>query len=507
MYDAIIIGAGVGGLSCGAKLANQGKKVLIVEKIHHIGGTSHIFQRKKDGKYFFPMGPLSFSHPNKVKRMLKEMGVKQEIRFNRNHFQLITPEIDIIYSQPWDKFQKELQNRFPEDASGIEKFFGELNKVINAISRVEEWHPEFTLARNEVSDLDPVPKGYEREYQIIDQYSNISSKDVLDEYISNKTLKQLLGSQGTYDPIMSMVHLAFMWNVMSIEGIWYPSIGIYGINERLQESIHNNGGEILLNSPVKEILIENQKAVGVELNDGTVFQSEWVVSNADYKTTFLELLKPENVPQDHLQAVQNSAYTGSEISVYLGAEKERVDLSRIRAEHAFYRHNLNPPSQSDQIEFNKKEIEICLWSEKEPDSAPSGKISLILRSNVDFDHFSDWRTGVKRRKEGYRGYKNELANQLIETVNNIIPGLVEAHTILDIATPLTYLDWGKRYRGSIAGWSRDLEKVGGFKNKILINTPIEQLLVVGIYSYLEPFLGGYPVSMHSGQVAAEHIVS
>ena len=80
MYDVIIIGAGVGGLSCAAKLAKNGKKLLILEKIDHIGGTSHIFKRKD---FIFPMGPLSFSFPNLVKKLLKEMDVKEKIEFNR----------------------------------------------------------------------------------------------------------------------------------------------------------------------------------------------------------------------------------------------------------------------------------------------------------------------------------------------------------------------------------------------------------------------------------------
>ena len=107
MYDAIIIGAGVGGLSCAAKLAINGKRIMILEKIHHIGGTSHIFKR---GKYIFPMGPLSFSFPHLVSKFLGEMGVKENITFERNHFQLISPELDIIYSQKWEEFKKKVQS-------------------------------------------------------------------------------------------------------------------------------------------------------------------------------------------------------------------------------------------------------------------------------------------------------------------------------------------------------------------------------------------------------------
>ena len=92
-YDVIVIGAGIGGLGCAAKLAAAGRNVLVLEKDVHIGGTSYIFQRNG---YGFPMGPLSFSFPRKVAEFLQSVGVDQEIRFKRNHFELVTPDIDIV---------------------------------------------------------------------------------------------------------------------------------------------------------------------------------------------------------------------------------------------------------------------------------------------------------------------------------------------------------------------------------------------------------------------------
>jgi len=507
MYDIIIIGAGVGGLSCAAKLAYNGLKVLVVEEIHHIGGTSHIFKRKKNGTYFFPMGPLSFSHPDFVKLMLEEMGVNGKLSFQRNHFKLKTSDIDIIYSKPWNQFQKELKKQFPEDSAGIDKFFSELNKIIDAIRHVQEWHPDFTLIQD--SDLEKIPKAHQTDYDLIEKYSKISSKTILDKYIANPTLKKLLGSQGTYEPIMSMVHLAFMWNVMSIEGIWYPSIGIYGINELLSDVIKKYEGQILLNTPVKEILIEEGKAIGIETQKGEIFKSKWVVSNADYKTTFLKLLNPKNIPEDHLKLVKESSYTGSELCVYLGIDPTKADLSSLSTEHTFYRNDSAIPWENTEYIpfFQNKEIEICKWSEKEPDSVPEEQASLILRLNMDINNFLDWRIGVKKRKKEYYEFKKTLANFLIQIVETIIPGLSDSINIMEIATPLTYLDWGKRYNGSIAGWHRDLEKVKGFGKKLLIITPIKNLLAVGIYSSLEPYLGGYPVSMFSGNLAADFILN
>ncbi|MFW9898730.1 MAG: phytoene desaturase family protein [Candidatus Thorarchaeota archaeon] len=502
MYDVIIIGAGVGGLTCASKLALNAKRVLILEKIHHIGGTSNIFKR---GNYIFPMGPLSVSFPNFIKEKLEEAGIHEDFAFRRSHFQLISPEIDIIYSKEWDKFENQLKEQYKEDQEGIEKFFMEFNQLLEAICQIHKWHPEYLVGKKRELTESKLLEDHKEAYEIIETYSKISSKTILDDYLKYQSLKRLLGSQGSYEPTMNMVHLAFMWNVMSIEGIWFPNCGIHGINELLGDSIRKNGGEIRLNTPVNEIIIENNKAIGVKIKGGKLYRAHWIVANADYKKVFLELINPNKVSKLYLDVVKNTAYTGSEFCVYLGINPEKVDLSRIRADHLFYRAKILKSQDIDNEDFENKEIEICLWSNKSSDFAPEGMKSLVLRVNMPYKHFERWRIGEKKRKKGYKEYKYELAEKLIDTVEQVLPGLSSSIQVKEIATPLTYNDWGQRYRGSIAGWSRDIKKIR-IKSKLLLQGPIERLLTVGIYSVLEPFLGGYPVSMYTGSLAADLIL-
>jgi len=505
-YHTIIIGAGVGGLTAAAKLASKGKKVLVLEKIHHIGGTSHIFRR---GDFYFPMGPLSFSYPNFVNKMLGEIGITEKITYKRSHFQLISPDIDIIYSKPLSELQKTLIKNFPEEKIGISKFFSILMELISTIKEIYNWNPDYSISKTKSNAKKKLSEADKKKYNLVNKYSEVSSKEVLDEYINNLTVKKLLGSQGTYDPVMSMLHLAFMWNLMSEEGIWFPSCGIHGINELLHNSILSNEGEVKLNRPVREILIEDNYSKGVITEDGTRYSSDYIISNADYKTTFLNLINKEKIPSEFYIAIKENSYTGSEICVYLGIDPSNIDLSKMRATHLFYRKKIeNAKTRTNdkfREDFENREIEICLWSEKLDDFAPKSKKSILLRVNFPYDIMEPWRKGVKRRKEGYKEYKNKLADKLIDVVENILPGFSGSILKKEIATPLTYQDWGKRYRGSIAGWSRDIRKVKAFDRQLLITTPIENLLMAGLYASKELFLGGYPISMYTGILAADYI--
>jgi len=293
---------------------------------------------------------------------------------------------------------------------------------------------------------------------------------------------------------------------MSWEGIWFPSCGIHGICDLLRDAFERYSGDLQMGAPVEEILVRNGRVAGVRTAGGRVFESRWVVSNTDYKGTFLDLLDEGDVPAQFREKMERVPYTGSELCVYLGIDPKRIDRSRLRATHVFYRHSLDPDAVGSPEDFENREIEICLWSDNVPDLVPSGKAAMVLRVDFPYERVAVYRAGEKRRGGGYRGYKEQLAHSLIGTVERIIPGLGDAVEVMEVATPLTYEDWGHRHRGSIAGWSWSMEHEGLLGGKILVETPVEHLLMVGIYAVSELFLGGVPSAMHTARLASDIIL-
>jgi all-trans-retinol 13,14-reductase len=483
-YDVIVIGAGMGGLTGAAKLAKHGKKVLLLEKDFHIGGTSYVFRRQG---YTFPMGPLSFGYPQKVKEFLDEMGVRHDIDFRRSHFQLISPHINIRYSAPFAEFKEELKTAFPHETK-IDSCFSRLEDIIrsvkNIVTRPSEYH------------------GSER----IKELSARSSARFLHEYFSNEHLINLLGSMGTNPPRMSLLNLALMWNVMSFEGIWFPSCGIHGLADRIEQAFLGYGGTLHTRSAVSRILVENGAAAGVECADGRRYSAPWIVSNVDYKSTFFDLLDRDAVPGGFLHALDQTAYTHSELCVYLGMDTQAVDFSAMRAPHLFYRSTFEPQHTLDWEDFSNRELEICRWSDKSPDFAPAGKTALVLRIGFPYEHFNRFRTGEKQRREDYAPFKEKLARDLVRTAGETLPGLSSSVEVFEAATPLSYRDWGQRYQGSIAGWTWGIKEQHALSEKILVATPLPRLLMAGIYAASELYLGGVPTAMHTGILAADTIL-
>jgi phytoene dehydrogenase-like protein len=270
---------------------------------------------------------------------------------------------------------------------------------------------------------------------------------------------------------------------------------------RLLDAIQAAGGEVRLNTGVSEILVENGEAAGVRTDDGAAVAAKWVISTADYKKTFLELLPAVSVPPEHLEIVRSVPYTGSEICVYLGLDYSAVDWSRWRADHLYFRAPGGWPGDGSE----DQEIEACRWSDNFPAAAPTGKCVVLLRAPYPYDKAGPWRTGEKARAAGYREFKERLARRMTAAADSVLPGLTAAVEMMDAATPLTYRDWGRRTRGSIAGWTWTAEAAGTLGGRLLVRTPVRGLLAAGVYAASGLFLGGVPTAFRTAEMAADAV--
>jgi len=496
--DVIIIGAGIGGLTAAARLVQEGLRVLILDKNSHPGGTAYVFHRKG---FTFPMGPLGFSTPDVVQRTLRELGEKDDLKLVRIHYSICAFGVSLPISLPFSRLKTKFTEIFPADAIGIDRFFQKITEILNTFALPDNAHRR----------------------SILQKATGMPARDYLSRNINDFRLRRILGSQGTDEAYSSLPLLAAMWNLMGNEGIWYPEGGMRSFCERfVRAATVRNGqggkGEIRLGSEVKRIRIQDGNARGVVLSDGTAIDADSIVSNADFKTTFLNLIDPDNLPEKAYRSIAGAKQAGSVLQVCLGVDRSGADFSAFdTCSRIIYRR----PGDTDEPKtldvdwtdrlvepdaFAKQEMEISLWSKEDPALSPEGGASVVIRVGADYPHFARYRSGPRRRLSGYPAYKQRLGYALVREAERIIPWLSNAVRVMDVATPLTFQDQGGRSQGTVAGWSWNFEDNPAEASVELIRTPVRGLYMAGYQAYSTLFMGGIPTAVESGNRAAKAVL-
>ena len=432
------------------------------------------------------MGPLGFSHPGIVRSILGDLKVENDLPLHRVHYRLRAFGCDVPLSLPPAGMVRALSERFPSDARAVEQFFQEMKAVLSPSS-----HPN-----TEPDSLAPAG------------FHGSSASEYLTRHIHDRRLRRILGSIGTREPYSGFPLLAAMWNLMTGEGIWYPESGLKVFSERLANRVTGRSdpektadahGAIGLGMELTNIRVENGKVAGVTLRDGSRIEASAVISNADYKTTFLTLLDRKEIPARWYHAVDRAKQTGSILQVCLGVDKSQVDLSSFQeASRLIYRSREDAPFTAG-VEWNKVEIdpgslakeemEISLWSKEDGLLAPEGGAVVVIRTEAEYSHFVRFRLGWRKRAPGYEAYKVRLGRALLKEAENLLPGLEGSVRVMDVATPLTFQDQGGRSGGAVAGWSWNYEDAQDETPKELIRTPIQGLYMAGYQAFSALFYG------------------
>jgi all-trans-retinol 13,14-reductase len=510
-YDALVIGAGLGGLTSASRLLEEGLRVMVVEAGPHPGGTAYIYHRKG---FDFPMGPLGFSNPGLVERVLEQVGVHEELALGRVHYRLRAFGLEAPLSLPRGDMITALAALFPGEEAAISHFFGRVKEI----SSLRERLAKYGSSRSRKED-------------------SVSAAAYLDRSIEDWRLRRILGSMGSREPFSGLALLASMWSLLCDEGIHYPAGGMRRIGDMLASRLgwdasagdksaerntlffSSGSGRLLLRAEAAGIIVEGGRAKGAFLSDGTRLEAGAVISNADFKSTFLCLLRKGGVPEETRRAVSSAKQAPSNLQVCLGLDASRVDLSAFDgASRIVYRRGSgeNPPqgeepdwdaAEIDPHALAGEELEATLLSMDDPPLAPAGCAVLVIRVAAPYRHFARFRPARKRRIPGYFAYKISLARALVGEVAVFVPGLEEAVLYMDVATPLTFEERGGRSEGAVAGWSWDYMEGTESDTVELIRTPIAGLYMAGYQAFSSLALGGVPSAMLSGLRAAEHLIA
>ncbi len=459
-YDAIVIGAGIGGLTTAALLSKQGLSVLVVEMHYELGGCATVFDRKGKGQgYKFDVG-LHYvgdcESGGLIPRILKGAGV-DDIKFieqDRGGFDtLYFPDFEFRIPRGIEEFRQNLVEMFPSEARGIDRYIKLLNQVWGIMG----------IHSNPMTALRVIPKSLLALWNInstVGEFLDTCTKDV-------KLRAVLTGQLGVYHQPPSRASLMGHAGVSMhfLQGSYYPAGGGQVLSDRLADSVEGKGGKILLRTKVNRILVEGGRAIGVEFENNThgtqVAYAPIIISNADLKQTMLQLVgeaKLSNAVADKTRRYEMSPAMGV---VYLGVKRdfraEGMPNTNLRI-YPSYDYELAYKDVVDNKFSQRPHVFVGNASLKDPgnpDVAPVGvsNIQLMSLAPSSFDAWniteSEFRDGSYRRNRAYNETKERFADSLILETERVIPNLSRDIVFKEISTPITLM----RYTGASNGTS------------------------------------------------------
>ena len=382
-YDAIVVGAGHNGLVCSALLAKAGKRVLVLEAKDQVGGAA-ITRSFADGYSVSACAHLLYQLQPKV---VKDLGLKIDYAA-RN--------METIALSPDGQHVRLAGNRVDgvdaADAESYKGFYKRMTRFADLIQPYMNKAPArlanfgtgdlLTLAR---FGLDVRMLG-KTEMQEFVRLIGINIYDELVEHFESPLLKGALSVDavlGTHlGPRSPNTILTYLYRLCGNHGnVSSPAGGMSSVTEALAHCARDHGATIRTGTPVKRIVIENGRAAGVETKSGETFSSWLVVSNADPKSTIMNLVSARNVETGFTRRVHNIRMRGNAAKLHLALDglptiegldkKDFGERMLIGPDENYVELAFNPAKYG---EFSPNPVlEITFPSLRDSSLAPTGK--------------------------------------------------------------------------------------------------------------------------------------
>lgn len=456
----VIIGSGMGGLSCGIILAKNGYEVTVLEQGAQVGGCLQCFSRRgarfETGMHFIG----SAAEGQTLDRILQYLEVKKDIQLaelDRGGYDVISLDGQkYCFANGREAFIDQMAHYFPHQRQQLNEYFDLIEKVAGASSLHSLRHAETDAAVN-------------TEYQLR------SVNEVIDSVITDPQLaKVLVGSLPLYAAELDKT--PFSTHAFIMDFYNQSAFRIVGGSDRLAGSmvrtIEKYGGRVVPHSKVTRIICDETHATGVEVNGGQFVSCDYVISDAHPMRT-LELVDSKLIRPAFRARINAIPQTVGGFSVYLEFKDDAIPYQNYN----FYGYNNGTPwncEQYDEVSWPKGYLYMHFCQEKHPKYAKTG----VIISYMQMRDVEQWiGTKVGHRGDDYEAFKQQKAELLLASVEQQFPGLRQNIKHYYTSTPLTYQDYTGTERGGMYGVCHDIHL--GAACRVPHRTKIPNLLQTG----------------------------
>jgi phytoene dehydrogenase-like protein len=443
--DVVVIGSGIGGLSCAALLARYGFDVIVCESHSIPGGAAHAFERNG---FKFDSGPslysgLSYSpSANPLRQVLDAIGSELPC-LTYDTWGCCLPEGDFNTSVGAEQFCEVLMQFRGHDAvTEWQRLQGVMEPLASAATAIPPAALRFDLgAAKTVSRFAPsLVKHIANVPKLTGPFSRIINGVVKDPFTRNWLdmlcfLLSGLPADGT-----STAEVAFMFADWYRPGVVldYPIGGSGALVDALVQGLERHGGRLMLGAHVEQVLVEGNQAVGVRLRNGKEIRvRRAVVCNTSVWDT-LKLLPEKAVPKQFRAKRQATPECDSFMHLHLGINAQALQNLKC--------HYIVVNNWEAGITAPQNVVLISIPSILDPSLAPPGKHVIHVYTPGN-EPYALWQ-GMDRRSQEYAKQKLLRAEVMWQALERIIPDIRSRCEVTLVGTPLTHERFLRRHRGS-----------------------------------------------------------
>ncbi|HVO36297.1 MAG TPA: NAD(P)/FAD-dependent oxidoreductase [Gemmatimonadales bacterium] len=479
-YDAIVIGSGLGGLSCAAAFARQGFRALVLERHDKPGGYATAFARP--GGFVFDVSLHSTVVDQRAGRYNLIPGFPEitDVEFvpHPTLFRAIYPDYDLRVAQrDPNAYVETLAGLFPQERAGIAGLFEDMAGLAGDIRRLSAARGQVDMSR------------FAADFPHLFRFHDKTWGEMVDGRLTDPRLKAIASAQCGYYGLPPSKLACFYYAVpfMSYltQGGFYPRGRSQDVSNAFVRYIEGHGGTVLLSTRVERILREGGAACGARTADGREFRSRVVISNANPFDTFGRLLGDDAVFAQCQAAWRGYGVSQSSFQVFLGLKEDLVGKLGLTDSELFVAPGYDP--EADYARTVAGDVEhggfgVSLYDNVFHGYSPAGKNTvnvMTLQGYGPWEPFeADYFAG---RKEAYRRAKEQMAAVLIRRAGEkLLPGLSAAIEVMEIGTPLTNSRYTGHYRGAVYGWDQTVNNSGA--RRVGHATLVPNLYLAGAWS-------------------------